>query len=846
MAGFATDELPFQSNNLLNYAREIPSDNSLGNLFKGVANTVGEYYQNKDIRDRRNLEKDANSMVRAVDDEALNRGGVSNETVQTNELIPPGNSSGAPTPSVLRRSEEVLKVNQEKYEAGLMSDTAYTARISKEAKAMRARYPNLSTEVDSVIQRVTGASTANDYRKELNQEVSQQAAAGSAEAKHRASVLSQNSTILSDPYEQSLYKQQTGRDFNASDFDTNAVLYATGTRKFEDADVAREKSKLALMDKKLETTGKFAKQSAIKEAINMRDRVLYTGVSKDEAGIFTKAQDMVSKAMSDSIMSPEEQAGITVELNKMELVLKQKTDELLTTVDKDGNSYAGFIQNRKDQDDVRAVIMEPFNSLKESVVGGKTDISLLNAVKLDTEARKNLQDNALLKDNGGILGNIKKVKEIQGSEVLNRTLLYLGNDPKLATPEQKAVANKIALRILSGESLTKIVQEASAAGTTLTPQELAEPVKGVISSMANPETPKEKASEWAKTYYPSIQKGEITDVSKSDPSAYFNMVFTPEITEKLKGTSGFEAYAKAALHASTDLMRPFAQTLTSTQSGTDNIEVKLDEKTKRFVVTDNKKGTDPISSAYNYFNVTSQSAEAAAKMNQYLDKLEPIMKEAGYSMEYILPGLMNTPDFNQTVKEGSAVSKMKKAVTNWYNSPSRLDDKPSKGNPISPAEAERRKKVNEQNGFSDQSSSAEDVISGFEGFIAKAAYDVNAFRTGYGSDTVTLPDGSIQRVTKDTVVSKEDAKRDLKRRAAIFSKEAQDDVGEPWDGLPEQAKAALTSVAYNYGSLPHKVVKAAQSGDLTRIADAVESLKGHNKGINAKRRIKEAALIRGA
>ena len=61
-----------------------------------------------------------------------------------------------------------------------------------------------------------------------------------------------------------------------------------------------------------------------------------------------------------------------------------------------------------------------------------------------------------------------------------------------------------------------------------------------------------------------------------------------------------------------------------------------------------------------------------------------------------------------------------------------------------------------------------DLIKAEEGFAPKARYDVNAYRAGYGSDTVTLFDGTVQRVTKNTVVTRADADRDLARRIPEF------------------------------------------------------------------------------
>lgn len=139
------------------------------------------------------------------------------------------------------------------------------------------------------------------------------------------------------------------------------------------------------------------------------------------------------------------------------------------------------------------------------------------------------------------------------------------------------------------------------------------------------------------------------------------------------------------------------------------------------------------------------------------------------------------------------------------------------------------------------------LIRSFEGFRETAYWDVNAYRTGYGSDTVTRADGTVEKVKPGTVVNREDAERDLKRRIGEFQGGIVRQVGvDAWANLPGNVRAGLTSVAYNYGSLPKSVVQAVKSGNVESIARAVEGLSGHNGGINASRRAKEAAVIRGA
>ncbi|HDX1039605.1 TPA: integrating conjugative element protein [Pasteurella multocida] len=140
------------------------------------------------------------------------------------------------------------------------------------------------------------------------------------------------------------------------------------------------------------------------------------------------------------------------------------------------------------------------------------------------------------------------------------------------------------------------------------------------------------------------------------------------------------------------------------------------------------------------------------------------------------------------------------------------------------------------------------LLRNFEGFSSNAYWDVNAYRTGYGSDTITKADGTVVKVTKDTVITREDAERDLARRTQIFANTARKQVSSStWDSLSPNVQAALTSYAYNYGSLTSDVIKAARasanSGDLSVLANTIRQRQTNNRGVNAKRRNQEADYI---
>jgi GH24 family phage-related lysozyme (muramidase) len=144
------------------------------------------------------------------------------------------------------------------------------------------------------------------------------------------------------------------------------------------------------------------------------------------------------------------------------------------------------------------------------------------------------------------------------------------------------------------------------------------------------------------------------------------------------------------------------------------------------------------------------------------------------------------------------------------------------------------------------------LIRQFEGFRETPYWDVNAYRTGYGSDTITTADGRVVPVTQGARVTREDAERDLLRRVnSEFMPSARSAVGpEAFDALDPNQQAALVSLAYNYGANAWGddlagVAAAARSGDPAATAQAIRALGSHNGGINANRRAREAAFFAG-
>ena len=156
----------------------------------------------------------------------------------------------------------------------------------------------------------------------------------------------------------------------------------------------------------------------------------------------------------------------------------------------------------------------------------------------------------------------------------------------------------------------------------------------------------------------------------------------------------------------------------------------------------------------------------------------------------------------------------------------------------------------------DTYSFAAELLIKYEGFNRTAVFDVNAYRIGYGSDTITDASGNFRKVKKGDVTTEANALKDLTRRLKEFENKVKKQVGpEFWDPLNYKVKAALISLAYNYGSITKQQIKdAIKTGNSEKIADAViNSTYNDNKSLSPgvrqalrNRRKKEADIIRSA
>lgn len=145
------------------------------------------------------------------------------------------------------------------------------------------------------------------------------------------------------------------------------------------------------------------------------------------------------------------------------------------------------------------------------------------------------------------------------------------------------------------------------------------------------------------------------------------------------------------------------------------------------------------------------------------------------------------------------------------------------------------------------------LIRQLQPFRATPYWHAGAHRAGFGSDTVTRADGTVENISVGMTVTRADADRDVQRRADEIRARIGEQVGSKmFERLPPPVQAALVSVGYATGSLPDAVAQAVRSDDAEAIAVAIEADEEAGNagegdagaGVNRPVRVAQAAIVR--
>jgi len=145
------------------------------------------------------------------------------------------------------------------------------------------------------------------------------------------------------------------------------------------------------------------------------------------------------------------------------------------------------------------------------------------------------------------------------------------------------------------------------------------------------------------------------------------------------------------------------------------------------------------------------------------------------------------------------------------------------------------------------------VISNFikklEGFETSSYNDRGSLRIGYGSDTITRTNGSIEKVKSNSIVNEAEANLDLQRRIIQdFKPKVQarcKELGVDYTQLPLKVKVVFVDCAYNYGSLWYDIIRSYINGGKDGLIAELQRRAGDGASQVPSRRAAEIKYLQG-
>ena len=724
-------------------------------------------------------------------------------------------------------------------EQGKISDVYFYGQLTAMSKGLRAKYPGYEDYVDQAIQSITGVRPANAFRDAvLAEQASNEATLRNEENKWDTWEKQNEAVIL-----------QLFPDYfnDPSKYSRESIRQGVASKKSELAQIDQINSETTMLLNQGRLTDEQAKENAT-VGLNQTVNTFMTGTANAMGFNGSDAMKQIARMQTEGY-TDEEYAGLMAQMNQVEGALRYQMSQYLNNPLDPSNPESSFAVILGNEGTAANTLIEnamaPFNAIKQMIVNKEFGLASYYT---------NLNANMQSKDFNSILNASPELRIANGLSQISPDLAQLfiteggrqegifsqmvpelvarqaiGVDTfeeqveRITNSTSDANSKSSGINSLIDTSLTSIVSG------QLAPDQLANAVNGIYG-------------------YDDNRSTVFENVNPNDRNRLFTRMYSPEVTQaivKSGDRKSLMTYYESALENINGIpeFRRAAGTIESMQNWSSKLQLSVNPNTGQIVLN-----ASEMEKAIPEFGagaaMTRQKIktlqEGIDSLNNVFSTISPMLDglEVDEAMKPSLYGEV-LKQLNVDLEDGK-----KDGFFEWLGKTlnlSQLDDKE-----IGEDGAEVGFSFNESTG--DDLGVIAETIMGFEGFSDTAYWDVNANRAGFGSDTVTNEDGTVSKVTADTVVDREAAGRDLSRRLlnefipGIVSKVGQ----EAWSNLTPRTRAALASVAYNYGTLPPSIVRAVKSGDAEAIAKAIEARAVDNEGVNKRRRKKEAELVRSS
>lgn len=760
-------------------------------------------------------------------------------------------------PKELENAGSSVSALQNAFEQGKISETYYTGQLVAMSKKLRSQYPLYEDYIDKTIQDVTGIRPANAYRNAVMSELEAQEAEKKSSAKAFDNWVDQNGdwikTVIPDYF--SNPEKYAGQEKFVKD-----KVFGAQSDALNDINYGRQ---LEIKAKQNSLTKEEAEQGAI-QSLNLVASTYIDGINT-ASGIMSgrQVQDRLTELAKDGITDEDYAEGMQL-INNFELSLRQaltnKFSSPIDPTDPDSMSLSALVNDPSKFDNIMKQAMAPWTAIKEYATNKEWGLFTYYSRMVTLQKDRTVSD---LLASSGTLSTINALSEIGGGGLVDSFLSHDGVDrmdsilaeitPELTARTERGYTEDFHDNIDIMLNSDKTNAE-KAAGVNAY-------IDKTLGRIMAPDITPEGLANHVKSVYTRDEKGIslFEKIPAGERETLYRNLFQPAVTDAIVKSGNQELmglYLQSAM-TNTKSIQSLREAAAAVQNGVEwnkNVELTYVPGDPPSIQQKVLGGQGVFGFGVDYSIAKTQTA--INSINGVLATLSPVMTGMGADeasknamiesylrMLSIDLGEAKKDNFFDLLIKGvqSGVEAMNESTSDAQNQAKEN----AKGAPMTPLDdtfsldpASITPPVGDYGAVAN-------TIIGFEGYRDTAYWDTNTYRTGFGSDTMTAADGTVSKVTKGTKITREDAERDLARRIneefvpSIIAK-----VGpEAWSSLSEGTQAALASVTYNYGELPTSVAKAVQSGDVEAIRSAIQDLRGHNGGINRRRRLEEAAMV---
>lgn len=634
MAKFNEDQNPVQAD-YTSDSRGYRPDTSMATLFSAAGDTAINAVKIADKDNLINIQKKVYEGVDQLNDEW----GISNENVNT--------------PQDLIKYSEKLGNTRKAYMNGTLTDSSYQFKVDAMTRQIRAQYPGYRDEVDSIVQKTLGQSTANDLRKSLMQLWTSEAAKQTEADKEKARIVDQarEKGALPTGYDA---REASGNPYTWAETITHiSSVYQ------QDADQKRRHDDLDLMN--LESTaGKQAAFDSASKDISVATQRMFSGLYSVNNTTLPQLRELATRKTP---LSPaeKEQLGVSVRAWKTNVsaeisnMLSQPRYATLT-----GDQRTALLKQATDQIDF----------VNNAYTNDKWGIINFSQTLNDMGVQDRLANLRAMNPDLDTLSAVAKLSN--GSAVLDSVFL---NNPKMSSKLNDAVAGFLAYKVLDPnvKSLDQAFETTkNQTGQAVAPEVQKQTVQNALSIITMKDAGTDVALEAARKLFSEENQGFLSHYDTKSQDKLVNLMASPRITERMwelgkSDPNAWKNYISWTLNAGFALFnQDINQVIENNKSG-DNFLVKWNSDKGKVEVLPNPaaasraQGNSALGQLYNKWN-DSEANKSVNRLNDYISKIKPIIEKDGGTVEEAVGALFDRLGVNKQQNTGSLFFKINEAL----------------------------------------------------------------------------------------------------------------------------------------------------------------------------------------